>query len=292
MVSGRCLCGDVAWEVAAPFEWMTHCHCSICRKAHGTAFGTYVGVSADGFRWKRGESSVRSFASSDGNARTFCGRCGSKVASRWRGGVSIPAGTLDGDIGVRADGHVFAGSKAPWHEIRDALPRHEASSSGGPVFATKRATEPAPGVVRGACLCGGVAYELDGPLEGGGITSCHCTRCRKARAAAHASNLFVALEHFRWLRGEARLHSYKVPEAQRFTQFFCGDCGAPQPFANPARGSAVIPCGSLEDDPGPREARHIFVSSKAPWFEIAGELPQFAEYPPPPFPAFARPVRS
>ena len=289
--TGSCLCGDIAWETSAPFEWMTYCHCSTCRKAHGAAFGAYVGVNADAFRWLRGEAAVRSFASSDGNARTFCGRCGSKVASRWRGGVSIPAGTLDGEIGVRADRHIFAASKAPWHEIRDRLPQHAASASDGQEFETLRATEPAPGRVRGACLCGGVAYEIDAPLEGGGITSCHCTRCRKAGATAHASNLFVALDRFRWLRGEDQLRSYKIPEALRFTQCFCGDCGAPQPFVNPARGAAVIPCGSLEDDPGAREARHIFVSSRAPWFEIADELPQFDAYPPPPFPEIAQRAR-
>jgi hypothetical protein len=267
---------------------MTHCHCSVCRKAHGSAFGTYVGVGESAFRWTRGEGNVRSFAPPSGSARPFCGRCGSKVPQPWRGEVALPAGTLEGDIGIRADRHIFVGSKAPWHELRDSLPRHEASGSGGPSFETQRATAPAPGVVRGACLCGGVAFELDAPLTGGDITSCHCGRCRRARAAAHASNLFVALESFRWLRGESRLRSYKIPEALRFTQCFCGDCGAPQPFVNPARGAAVVPCGALEDDPGVREARHIFVSVRAAWFEIADELPQFAEYPPPPFPSVAR----
>jgi hypothetical protein len=288
MTTGSCLCGDVAWAVDAPLAWMTHCHCSICRKAHGAAFGTYVGVSADAFRWTRGDAGLQSFESPGGGARTFCGRCGSKVASRWRGQASMPAGCLDGEIGIRATEHIFVASKAPWHEIRDALPQHAASGSGGPVFATERHTEPSPGVVRGACLCGAVAFECDAPLTGGDITSCHCSRCRKARAAAHGSNTLVALAAFRWLRGESRLRSYKVPDAARFKQVFCGDCGAPQPNVQPDAGRAVIPCGAFEDDPGVREARHIFAPSKAPWFEIAGVLPQFAEYAPPPFPRIAR----
>jgi hypothetical protein len=288
MHTGSCLCGDVAWEVSAPFEWMTHCHCSLCRKAHGTAFSTFVGVDAKAFRWTRGEAGVRGFASSSVLTRTFCGRCGTKLPVRWQSEVQIPAATLDGDLGVRPGRHIFVASKAPWHEIRDALPRHAGSSSSDPELPTRRHTELAPGVVQGACLCGAIAYACDAPLTGGDITSCHCSRCRRARAAAHASNLFVALASFRWLRGEERLRSYKIPEAQRFTQFFCGDCGAPQPGVNPALGRVVIPCGSLEDDPGVREARHIFVSSRAAWFEIAGELPQFAEYAPPPFPPVAR----
>ena len=57
-VRGSCLCGDVAWEAAAPFELMHHCHCSICRKLHGAAFETAVGAPAEGFRWLRGEGQI------------------------------------------------------------------------------------------------------------------------------------------------------------------------------------------------------------------------------------------
>jgi hypothetical protein len=290
MLTGRCLCGDVAFELATPLQWMGHCHCSRCRKAHGTAFATYAGAAARGFRFMRGVSEVRSYASSALLARTFCGHCGSKLPVRWREEIQIPVGTLDGDPGLRPSHHIFVGSKAPWHEIRDGLTQHLGSSSSDPELPSERHTEPAPPAIRGACLCGAVAYEIAGPLVGGDVTSCHCSRCRRARAAAHASNLFVEAGAFRWLRGEERLRSYKIPEAQRFTQFFCGDCGAPQPGVNRALGRAVIPCGSLEDDPGIREARHIFVSSRAPWFEPAGDLPQFSEYAPPPFPQPARPT--
>jgi hypothetical protein len=288
VTNGSCLCGDVAWEIATAPAWMTHCHCSLCRKAHGTAFSTFAGVPASAFRWARGESGVRSFASSDVLSRTFCGRCGSKLPVSWRDVVHVPVGTLDGDLAARPRRHLFTGSKAPWHEIHDALPQQRGSGGSDPELPTRRHTEPAPGVVRGACLCGAVAFECDAPLTGGDITSCHCSRCRKARAAAHASNTFVSGASFRWLRGEQRLRSYKVPEAARYTQFFCGDCGAPQPNVQTAFGRVVIPCGAFEDDPGVREARHIFATSRAAWFEIAGELPQFAEYAPPPAPPIAR----
>lgn len=282
MLTGGCLCGDVAWELDAAPAWMTHCHCSRCRKAHGTAFSTFVGSRSSAFRWTRGEGSVRGFSSSDLLRRTFCARCGSKLPVRWQDEVQLPAATLEGELGVRPSKHIFVASKAPWHEIRDALPQHAGSGSSDPELPTQRHTEPAPGVVRGACLCGAIAFECDAPLAGADITSCHCTRCRRGRAAAHASNTFVALARFRWLRGAERLRSYKIPEAARFTQAFCADCGAPLPNVQTAFGRVVIPCGAFEDDPGVREARHIFVSSRAAWFEIAGELPRFAEYAAPP----------
>ena len=76
-VRGSCLCGDVAWEAAAPFELMHHCHCSICRKVHGAAFETAVGAPAEGFCWLRGEGQCARFEASPGSERTFCDRCGS-----------------------------------------------------------------------------------------------------------------------------------------------------------------------------------------------------------------------
>ena len=37
--------------------------------------------------------------------------------------------------------------------------------------------------------------------------------------------------------------------------------------------------GALDDDPGVKPKFHVFVATKAPWFEIADELPQFPELP-------------
>jgi hypothetical protein len=39
-----------------------------------------------------------------------------------------------------------------------------------------------------------------------------------------------------------------------------------------------VAMGSLVDEPTIRPAGHIFVGSKAPWYEITDELPQFEEY--------------
>src|SRR5262249_53692813 len=145
-------------------------------------------------------------------------------------------------------------------------------------FGFERRSEPASGAACGSCLCGGVAYEIAGMVDGP-IVNCHCSRCRRARAAAHASNVFVALDRFRWLRGEDLLAAYKVPEAERFTQTFCRTCGGKVPGVNRARGRVGVPAGSLDDDPGAREELHVFVGSKAPWFEIADDLPQHEAYP-------------
>jgi hypothetical protein len=67
------------------------------------------------------------FESTPGSFRVFCRVCGSTAPGKapYLTTVSIPAGLLDDDPGVRPKLHVFAGSKAPWWEITDGLPQHE-----------------------------------------------------------------------------------------------------------------------------------------------------------------------
>jgi hypothetical protein len=107
---------------------------------------------------------------------------------------------------------------------------------------------------------------------------CHCSRCRRARSAAHGTNLFAARERFRWLRGESALRVYKLPEAERYAQAFCTRCGSNMP--RDAGPWFVVPAGSLDGDPGIAERKHIFTGSKAPWFAIADAWPQYEALPP------------
>src|SRR3954463_12488193 len=125
VVTGSCLCRAVQWEARAPFFNMTHCHCSMCRKAHGAPFATYVGTKADGFRFVQGEAAIKRYRSSGQTERCFCGLCGSVVpGAPYSGSAYMPAGCLDQDPGVRPKAHIFAASKAPWYTIADSLPQH------------------------------------------------------------------------------------------------------------------------------------------------------------------------
>src|SRR5262249_48309352 len=108
-VHGRCLCGDVAFEADAPFEFMGHCHCSMCRKHHGTAFWTAIGGPAKQFRWVRGAEKIRRYASSPGGARPFCGGCGSAVPAGTGERVFLTPGLLDDDPEMRPQAHIFVG---------------------------------------------------------------------------------------------------------------------------------------------------------------------------------------
>ncbi|WP_137937926.1 GFA family protein [Chitinivorax sp. B] len=125
MVNGSCLCGDVRFELAGEPQFINHCHCSMCRKVHGAAFGSFLHADGAGFRWLAGEDKVRRFDSSPGNVRAFCERCGSNMPVLEEGGahVIIPAGTLDDDPKLKPIVHIFTANKAPWYEITDHLPQ-------------------------------------------------------------------------------------------------------------------------------------------------------------------------
>jgi hypothetical protein len=275
-----CLCGDVTWEVEGALLSLSHCHCGRCRKQHGTAFASYAMAPAASFRLA-GEASVGAWESAPGYFRRFCKRCGSALPVLPDNGmVFVPAGNVEGDPGVRPMLHIFVASKAPWYEIPDALPRFDAFPPGIDASALPdRPLPPRPaGKTRGGCNCGAVAFEYDGdPIL---CRHCHCQRCRRARSAAHASNLLTKLGQLRFTRGEDKVVLYKLPGAKFFAQAFCSDCGGKLPRLDPSRDIAVVPMGALDDDPGIRPREHIFAASKAPWFEIADALPQYAEQAP------------
>jgi hypothetical protein len=279
LVRGSCLCGDVRWQARGPFSLMSHCHCSMCRKAHGAPFATYVGAPADTFELLAGSERIGAYRSSPQTERRFCTRCGSVVPGQPGKRLAfMPVGSLDDDPGVRPLMHIFAADKAPWYTIADGVPQTAGYPEGWSAPAVERTPEPAsdPNWVRGSCVCGKVAFEIErGGHEG---YYCHCSRCRKARSAAHANNLFLKIERFRWLRGEDERVSFKVPDAERFTHVFCGTCGGSAPNVRPDRGN--LPAASLDADPGFSALRHIFVASKAAWDMLPDDgHPRFEQYP-------------
>src|SRR5262249_45964259 len=146
------------------------------------------------FRWTSGRDSVARYESIPAFFRCFCGRCGSVVPGAPADDkVFIPVGLLDEDPGARPLAHIFYASRARGHEAQDPVPRFDASPEGfdAAVVPDRPPLDP-PGGLRGSCLCGGVSYVVDGaPLR---AWSCHCSRCRKARSAAHASNLFTTAD--------------------------------------------------------------------------------------------------
>lgn len=127
----------------------------------------------------------------------------------------------------------------------------------------------------GSCLCGAVQYTAQGVIER--FYHCHCKRCRKATGSGHASNLFLK-GTLSWDQGEEHIGFFKLPEAARFSNTFCRECGGRLPRAVPELNAVMIPAGSLDDDPGLKPQARIFIGSRAAWSCDDDPLPGFEEY--------------
>lgn len=278
MNTGSCLCGAVSYRLLSEPENMSHCHCSMCRKIHGTAFATYVQTT--GVEWLSGEAYISRYRSSENFERCFCNKCGSVLPESIDGEdfMFVAAGGLDGDIDAKPGKHIFATSGAHWYEITDDLPQLEGYSEDATQGIEQASRENrVPDATAGSCLCDAVAYQYTG--EAKLMMYCHCTRCRKVKGAAHAMNVFVPPEAFTWLRGEDQVVVYDHEPAERFGNSFCSNCGSSVPRQADNAPMVNIPAGSLDDAPGLESRGHIFVGSKSNWFDITDQLDQFDEMP-------------
>lgn len=125
----------------------------------------------------------------------------------------------------------------------------------------------------GGCLCGGVRYQVAGPLRD--VIACHCGQCQKSSGHYFAATS-AALSDFK-LNEDRGLKWYKSSAwAERG---FCADCGSNLFWRMKDRDAISILAGSLDGETGLKTRAHIFVADKKDYYEIADGLPQFASYP-------------
>ena len=125
---GRCLCGDIQFTATLPSKWVAHCHCTMCQRAHGAAFVTWVGLEAASCRLDDPEQRLRWYPSSPGAERGLCGRCGSTLffrAERWPGELHVARANFDTAIDREPQAHVFWDTHVDWlaSGADDGLPR-------------------------------------------------------------------------------------------------------------------------------------------------------------------------
>ena len=137
-IEGGCLCGAVRFAITPPTNWCAHCHCSMCRRAHGAPFVTWAGVPSQSFRIVAGEDRLTRYRSSDDATRSFCGTCGSPMlfeSARWPGEIHVAVGSVSGRLDRSPALHAFFDDRAEWVHVNDGLMR-----AGGPT-----GIEPLPG---------------------------------------------------------------------------------------------------------------------------------------------------
>ena len=135
-VWGRCLCGAVRFEFALPTLACVHCHCGMCRRAHGAGFVTWIRVARAGFRMHSGSEGLVAYPSSEHGVRSFCGTCGSTLfcgLEREPDTIDIVRANLDGEIDRVPEAHIYFSDRASWVEPADALPRFGGPSGTEPL---------------------------------------------------------------------------------------------------------------------------------------------------------------
>ena len=126
MLTGKCECGAVRYEVEDAFLYAINCHCSRCRAATGSAFKAFAGIEREKLELVDGADCLLVHGEDDLND-TRCATCGSLLYSVVREGayVHVALGSLVDAPGLRPTRDIFVGSKAPWFEITDDLPQFD-----------------------------------------------------------------------------------------------------------------------------------------------------------------------
>jgi len=130
---GGCLCGAIRYRAfTAPVRGVI-CHCELCRRHSGAPCLAFVHFPVESFEWLGAEPSW--YRSSQFAERGFCSNCGSTLGMREEvlgGRVQVCVGSLDRPEAVQIQDHVWVGSRIPWFEVKDQLPRFPRSSSAVP----------------------------------------------------------------------------------------------------------------------------------------------------------------
>lgn len=123
-----CLCGAVRFELTWPSKWVAHCHCTLCRRAHGAAFVTWIGMPQDQCRIVDDARHVQWYESTPGAERGFCSRCGSTLffrSQRWPGELHVTLANLDGSADRAPMVHAYWDRRVAWTSVdaHDGLKR-------------------------------------------------------------------------------------------------------------------------------------------------------------------------
>ena len=130
--AGSCLCGVVRFEIEGEFEYFYLCHCEYCRKDTGSAHAANLFSSTAALRWVSGRDKVRQFdLPTTRHSRNFCSTCGSALPIIQMNGelLVVPAGSLNSDILVKPDAHIFVSSRASWDDGLEKVPTVDRSPS-------------------------------------------------------------------------------------------------------------------------------------------------------------------
>ena len=127
-------------------------------------------------------------------------------------------------------------------------------------------------MLTGGCRCGEVRFTVADEFRY--AANCHCSRCRSATGSAFKAFAGIERDKLTVTQGDDRLSVFGEED---LNDTRCAECGSLL-YSVVREGEWVhVAMGSLVDDPSIRPSEHIYVGSKAPWFEITDDLPQNEE---------------
>lgn len=125
-IRGSCLCGTVEYELNTRLKRFYFCHCAQCRKLTGSAFAANIQAEPAEVTWLSGTESIRryDFKGEGSYSRVFCTICASPLPflNERRDTLYIPAGTVDGNPGLKPDYNIFWDDRADWFESGASSP--------------------------------------------------------------------------------------------------------------------------------------------------------------------------
>lgn len=133
--------------------------------------------------------------------------------------------------------------------------------------------------ISGNCLCGNVSYQISQDI--GDIIHCHCPTCRKAHGSAFSSVAAISDNHFQ-ISGEEHLKCYESSIGKH--RHFCTHCGSQIYAKRQGTDFVILRLGTLNDesllahDGKYQEAKHIWLSQKACWYELNSDIEQHREF--------------
>lgn len=126
---GRCLCGAVQFEFEGDPNWVAYCHCESCRRNTASPTTVFIGVNRDRYHHNTGET--KSYESSPGVRRRFCGNCGTPLAydaDSYPDEIHLYLVNLEDPERFRPQGHVYTRDQLSWFEVADDLERRSTVS--------------------------------------------------------------------------------------------------------------------------------------------------------------------
>ena len=125
----------------------------------------------------------------------------------------------------------------------------------------------------GKCFCGAVQYAVADAFTY--ALNCHCSNCRRTTGSAFKPFAGITRDQFTVTEGR---HKLLIFGEEKTHDAHCEVCGSLLYSVVRAGAYVHVALGTLVDAPAIRPTAHIFVGSKAPWFTITDDLPQYDEH--------------